>query len=390
VVPLVVNAYPVTNDSDFNIPYASVTVCVHGTQTCATIPYVLVDTGSYGLRIFASALAAAHLTLPVMADPNNSGNTIAECVPFAQGYTWGPLASADVKMAGETASGVSVNILDDNDSYAAAAPSSCTSNGSSLNMVSDFSANGVLGVGTFVQDCGDSCAPPDCDSQESCAQQMDDYYSCNTGTGGNDQCSYAPMALSAQVSDPVALFASDNNGVILQLPSVPPNGAVSASGNLIFGIGTRSNNALGGALIVTADPDTGNFTTVFNGQPLDQSFIDSGSNALYFNDDSITQCSHSSFYCPSSTLSLSATNEGASGGSNVVQFQVSQAFNLPSNQANYAFSNAGGTASLINGSDGYFDWGLPFFYGQSVYVGFAGSSVDGTAGPFYAYAPYSP
>ena len=39
-----------------NEPCVEVTVCEPGTSTCATVDNVLLDTGSYGLRLFAQAL----------------------------------------------------------------------------------------------------------------------------------------------------------------------------------------------------------------------------------------------------------------------------------------------------------------------------------------------
>src|SRR6202163_3448284 len=125
VVTLTVGAAPAAAmGGTFNMPYASVKVCNPITTPCATIDNVLVDTGSVGLRIMASALTSAGLTLTDMADPNNSSNSIAECLPFADGYTWGPVATADVSIGGELASNLSLNIIDDNGSYAATAPSS--------------------------------------------------------------------------------------------------------------------------------------------------------------------------------------------------------------------------------------------------------------------------
>ena len=60
------------------------------------------------------------------------------------------------------------------------------------------------------------------------------------------------LALASQVSNPVAAFAKDNNGVIVELPSASGPEA-SLSGSLIFGIGTRSNNGLGGATVYNLD-----------------------------------------------------------------------------------------------------------------------------------------
>jgi hypothetical protein len=169
--------------------------------------------------------------------------------------------------------------------------------------------------------------------------------------------------------------------VIVQLPSVPAQGSPSVSGSLVFGIGTRSNNGLGSALVYRVD-DVGNFTTVFQGQSYPASFIDSGSNGLYFLDSTtagLPTCRDSdSFYCPPTTADLTATNRGANGTSAAVNFSIANAqqlFNTPNN----AFSNLGGT------NDGAFDWGLPFFYGRNVYTAIELKTTPGGSGPYFAY-----
>jgi hypothetical protein len=365
-----------------NIPYVSVKVCSPGTTTCATINDVLVDTGSTGLRLMASALAAANLTLANPADPSVPGNSIAECITFADGYTWGPVALADVSMAGELASGASINIIDDNSSYAATAPTSCTSGlgqSGSLNAVTAFSANGILGVGLFDQDCGASCA--ECASVGGCTATSDFYYSCNTST---NSCAFTEVAETAQVRNPVALFATDNNGVILTLQSIASTGQTGASGTLIFGIDTQSNNALGSAFVLLAN-DSGQFTTNYKGQVLSGSVIDSGSNGLYFPDSSITVCSDASdFYCPPSTLSETATMQGLDGLTNPVPFNVADADSI--SQTIYADDAFAGPAPTNNASTAaYFDWGLPFFYGKQVFLGIQGKTAGTAIGPFFAY-----
>jgi hypothetical protein len=379
------------NGGTFNIPYVSVKVCSPGTTTCATINDVLVDTGSIGLRLMASALAAANLTLTNTADPSVSGNTIAECLPFADGYTWGPVAAADVSMAGELASGVSINVIDDNGSYAATAPSSCTTvlsqSPTSLNSVSAFAANGVLGVGVFDKDCGSSCAECASLTPDGCNTTMSDlYYSCNTST---NTCVFTPVAQTAQVRNPVALFATDNNGVILTLEAIPTAGQTTASGTLIFGIDTQSNNALGSAFVLLADGD-GNFTTTYKSQTLSSSFIDSGSNGMYFADSSIAVCpntqsnpSASEFYCPATTLSESATMQGQNGLTNDVPFDV-VSLNSISNSF-YASDALAGPAPSNSTLGSYFDWGLPFFYGKRVFTAIDGKVAGTATGPFYAF-----
>ena len=59
-----------------NTPYVSVTLC-DASNNCQTIPDVMVDTGSAGLRLFANKVT---LTLPGI--PSGNG-TLAACAQFA-------------------------------------------------------------------------------------------------------------------------------------------------------------------------------------------------------------------------------------------------------------------------------------------------------------------
>jgi len=381
-----------TNGGTFNIPYASVTICQPGTSTCATINDLLVDTGSSGVRILASAVAAAGLTLPDMTDPNDSSNTIGECLPFVDGYTWGPLATATIQIGGETASSTSINIIDDNGTYNPSVPTACTTltTNTSLNSITAFNANGVLGIGVFAQDCGSGCS--DCVMDGGCTSQNDVYYSCNATS---NTCTSTPIALTLQVGNPVIAFATDNNGVILDLPAIASSGATSVSGSLIFGIDTQSNNSLGSATVLTTD-FSGFFTSTFNGQALGSSFIDSGSNALFFADSSLTPCGSSApeseFYCPASTQSLSTVNQGHDAGgvpigvTSTVSFQIANLNAISGSE--FAIDDVGGTAASSSGTDTLsddFDFGLPFFYGRRVFTAVEGAAAGGNTGPFFAY-----
>ncbi|MGO8680605.1 MAG: DUF3443 family protein, partial [Limisphaerales bacterium] len=66
-------------------------------------------------------------------------------------------------------------------------------------------------------------------------------------------------------------------------------GATSVSGTLTFGIDTQSNNASGTQTVLTVD-DNAELIMMFGGVSLSQSFIDSGSNANYFNDSTLVLC----------------------------------------------------------------------------------------------------
>ena len=92
------------------------------------------------------------------------------------------------------------------------------------------------------------------------------------------------MPLTSQVQNPVTLFATDNNGTIIVLSAVAAGGAASVTGSLIFGIDTQSNNQSGTQTVLTLQTSgayAGDLTTIFNGQTLAASFIDSGSNGTF-------------------------------------------------------------------------------------------------------------
>lgn len=243
VQPIAVNAGPTSNYA--NGVFTSVTVCAPSSSNCQTISGILVDTGSYGLRLLSSAGGGA-LTLS-LPQQNSGANPVGECAPFVSGYTWGPVQSADIKMAGEVASNVPVQIIDPT---FAAVPSSCSSGGVPENdTLLTLGANGILGVGPFAQDCGGSC-------DQTGAANPGLYYGCASAS-----CQVIAEPIAQQVQNPVALFATDNNGVILELPNVS-SPAASLSGSMVFGIGTESNNALGSASVFPVDAN-GEFSATF-------------------------------------------------------------------------------------------------------------------------------
>ena len=360
-----------------NTLYTTVTVCVPGSTTqCQTIDNVQVDTQSYGLRILASVLT---ISLPVVAA--SDGNSLVECTQFVDGYSWGPVATADLQMSGETASKIPVQVI--GSSNFTTVPAACSATGPAEDTVAAFGANGIVGIGNFPQDCGEACAPG------VGSASIGDYYSC-TATA----CNPITAALNLQVANPVPFFPVDNNGTMIILPSVAESGAATVTGSLIFGIDTESNNASGSQTVLTvqgsADPLPGNLSsTTFAGQTLTNSFIDSGSNALYFNDTSIAQCTASGFtgfYCPPSATNLGATLNGYAGGSAAVSFTVDKAMTQADNDPSYtAFATLAATADTFSTPSTTFDWGLPFFYGRTVINVIEGYTTKVGAGPYVAF-----
>jgi hypothetical protein len=361
VVPVTVDNGPAGSTGQFNAPYVSVTVCRPGTTVCQTIDHVLLDTGSYGLRLVAPLDTG--LALPAVTSA--TGAPVGECGQFASGYTWGAVVQADVKLAGATAPAQSVQVIGQAPGGVSAVPTSCSGVGSSMNTVAAMGANGILGVGLLKEDCGIGCATGIVSAT---------YYACAGGT-----CTPSALALAKQVANPVAGLATDNNGIVVSLPAVGTGGATSLSGSLILGIGTRANNALGGATRYAASAN-GYLTTVYKGTALSASFIDSGSNGVFFNDASLPACSLSTdFYCPANPLTLNATvmaYDGSASGS--VAFTLENIDSMPNA---VIAGRVGGKYDSKHNSGNAFDWGLPFFFGRKVYIGL---ETDPN-GPYWAF-----
>jgi len=380
VAPLVVDSGPssliLTGQADQDLAFTTITICVPGSTTsCQTIDHVQVDTGSVGLRIPAQVLT---LTLP---QQTSGANTIFDCVQFVDAtFIWGPVASADIQIAGEAAKSVPVQIANNS-----TPPASCGTTGQ-IATVADLGANAILGVGPFLQDATA-------------------YFSCS-----GSACIGFTQPAASQLQNPVAMFATDNNGVILQLPAVSDTGQATDTGNLIFGIGTQSNNGLGSAVVLPINPNTGLFAANFNGVLYNDatghgsggsggsSVIDSGSNGFFFLDsatltnqflinmpDCPSNGNAKGFYCPASVtpISVNVIGEGSSGtpsgSARTITFNVANASTLFQTSGVFVFNDVGGPNSNS------FDFGLPFFLGKTVFTAFAGRSTPSGTGPYFAF-----
>ncbi|MEA3118681.1 MAG: hypothetical protein QOI13_1951, partial [Paraburkholderia sp.] len=297
------------------------------------------------------------------------GATLAECTIFGDGYTWGTVRTADLTIGGETASNLPIAII--GDLAASTVPSSGCSNGAPQPFLetsaSQLGANGILGIGVAPYDCGPNCS----------SASGSGYFACPS----SGSCVQTAVSTTQAVTNPVARFATDNNGVMLTMsPITSGMGAASALGTLTFGIGTRSNNAMTASM---------QYTTSWNGDvrvPSNSAalaFFDSGSNGYFFSDASITQCGGNLavFYCPSSTETRNVTVSAFTANTTsvtTVPMQIADAASLFAT-GNLAFNDLGGTfpSNLI-------DIGLPFFYGKTVFYGID-QSASGGQSPYIAF-----
>jgi len=373
VVPVLVNGG--YQNSLPNMLTTSVTLCVPNTSNCTTVNNVQVDTGSSGLRLLASSLNG--LALPDQKSQTN-GAPVYECAAFADGIVWGEIATADIVLGDKVAKSLPIQVI--TDTGGARIPKACSSQGFNESSLQYLGSNGLIGVGLFLQDCGTFCTSSTAGMYFNCASLS--------------SCTDSSQPLSIQVSNPVGFFQTDNNGVVLQLPALNSFGATSVSGYLIFGIGTQINNTPSSNATILPVPATGelagNFTATYNGQSMQNSFIDSGSGSLFFNDNNLPLCSNNDvaagYFCPGTSTSISeiAISAAIPSAPNLGLTIANADYLFNENNGNNAvFNNIGSPAGTVLPNS--FDFGMPFFFGRSVFTGLEQRNPQG---PFFGFQAY--
>lgn len=378
--------------NEVNRLYTDVRICQPGSATaCQTIDHVLVDTGSTGLRLLASAL---NLGLAQTRVSTSAGTPLLNCAQFLDGsYAFGSVAKIDLQLGGQTLTGLPIQIMGDS-SFAALA-GGCSGGGqySAMNSASDLGANGIIGISYFAQDCGNACAPAGTGSRRSHNNFNGYYYTCTSSACTSVTGSTA--SLSDQLSNPVARMSANNNGFVVNLPAVSQPGAGTLKGGeIIFGIGTQSNNGFGSGKVLTTD-SWGYLSTRANslqpGWTYTDSFIDTGSNGIFFDAGIRTCTTASGFYCPPNNVGVSASLIGANNATATIDFTVANAETLFAQSNDAAIPGLAGAISDNPGSNpsATFDWGLPFYFGRKVFQGLEGQSMPLGAqtytGPFMAF-----
>jgi Protein of unknown function (DUF3443) len=385
------------------VPYAngvltSILVCSPGSTTdCQTVDSVLLDTGSVGLRVLGSQVTNVALTPVAYSD----GSQFNECVQFLDGsFLWGGVSTADIYIGGEVASSVPVQVIANPSGFSI--PTDCSNGGTNEDTQATLAANGILGVGPEPFDCGLACDPNGGNTSPPAPLY---YASCTSASGCQSvfascgsECN--DSLADQQVTNPVILFTTtgDDQGTIISM--TPPTGgaAPTASGTLTFGISSQTNNQWSSSLTTLPLNESDEFTTSGLGTApaLQASFIDSGSNGLFFpNETNLLICTDNpDFYC-STAGPLTVTNiSQTTGATGTATFSVADADTLFANTGDEAFANLAGPEQASNpptpcsGSPGSlsgdctFDFGFPFFYTQPIFT-----AIDGQTGPATAPAP---
>jgi len=382
--PTGINVMPLTvsncSTSYENEPLVSVKICQHGSTTnCQTISNILVDTGSYGLRVFSSVISSS--VLNGLSSVSAGAGSLAECAVFGLGASlWGPVAKGDVVLGDlsgtETASNVAIQLI--NASYGSV-PGNCDG---SYTTPASAGYSGILGVGLWSNDC------PSCVTLTSPNQ----YFSCSGST-----CTSTTVVATNQVTNPVVELPTDNQGVQLVFPSVSASaGSPPLKGYMLLGIDSRTttggyyNNSSSGYTLYAASSQAPDFQATYNGSHY-TSFIDSGSNALFFpNNSGIAECAIDSYeyLCPSSLTVITPTLTGCTGAE--LSPACTGSATTPSLSIYNALTllesgNAVFSSLAVPSSGSQFDVGFPFFLGKTVLVGITGQSSSLGTGPYWGF-----
>jgi hypothetical protein len=383
VVRVYVDGGPSRGRNAANAIYADVVICAPGsTGNCATIDHMRVDTGSAGVRVFASALPTTLLAaLPQQSA--DTGKIAGECLAYVSGTTWGGVRRADVYLGGSpgavatasNAPNIPIQVIHDPDFRLSVQPSTCTGQGATFTSVEDFSGKGVLGIGIQQRDCGYGC--------ERFKQPI--YYSCPA----SGSCIASTMPQVDQVVNPIVMLAEHDNGSSIVLPALD-GPARGAEGMLILGIGTAKNNGMLAQAQALAIDGAGYFSSSFNGNVLKYSYIDSGSAVNYLPDHGAVKfpsCSrYPMFLCPSPEVSMTAENTGLGNTKTTANVFVGHADEALTYYPGY--SAIPGLASSTLGSS-TIDLGASFFFGRQIYTLVQDKSASGfaTKGPAFAHTP---
>src|SRR5262249_2610064 len=113
------------------------------------------------------------------------------------------------------------------------------------------------------------------------------------------------------------------------------------------------------------------------------SYLDSGTNAILVNDNSLTQCVAPSlnvgFFCQNPAAAESATLRGSTATSATASFSIGDADMM--NGAFTALPELGAPSTDPQGVDP----GLPFFFGHNVYNTIEMHNAPGGTPPYFAY-----
>ncbi len=350
--------------------FVDVTVC-DVKERCRTVPDVLVDTGSSGLRLFRPALKGLELEAVTVLH----NRPLGDWVSFGSGELWATLHWAWVRMGGlETTEAIPIELFD--------SPSpgeSLPAGYGGFDMRAEPATtvgNGILGIAARRYHHG--------------------RYYMFTGDGGAlAQSDWERVMLdeSAQLANPIGYFPEPyNNGSVISLPEVDAGkGQKAAQGWLGFGIGQPTAMLFPeGRRVITHELDQhGKFPVRLSERPVEV-MLDSGSTVIHLDLDPLGFTRHKSlreFYDPAVLTPVDLTVISAGQEIKLARaLQVGPADNVEKADQGYAvlpmLATWHGPDGVVPGEPEDSLLGLPFFFGRAVATG-----LQGTVNPFAPRMP---
>lgn len=352
------------NGTALNRSYITLTICQVGTSNCQTIDHIVVDSGSTGLRINQSALTVGGLT-PL----SYNGAPIYQCMQYAAGYAFGPVVNLDLRIAGESAFNIPVQIFEYNNPDMV--PNSCSYGMPPANLATGFGANGIIGINPISNPNNDYTPGGvyTCDSN-----------TCTEVSNPNN----IPQVLNI---NPIAAFVNDNNGAIFSLPKVSSAATMESQlGTLTFGLNTQDNNQVSNSVSkLLGSPNTDTWPVGFfianTGSQNTVAMFDSGT-PTYSMNVPIPFCTspYDNVYCPANgPYTIISMLSGVYGGtlipltSTIVNYSYLGGF---TNVMPYLGQSIVSIPSVANTL-----YGLPAFFGNNIYLGFKGAGSSGSVTP---------
>ncbi len=245
--------------------FVDVTVC-NAQQQCQTVPDVLVDTGSSGLRLFRPALQGLDLDAVTVLDKR----PMALWERFGSGDLWGKLHWARVRIGGvETTETMPINVFD-RSSPGEQLPAGY--GGRDLRDEADgIAGNGILGISPQRYSRGRYFA-----------------FAGAHGTPSKFDWDRVKVKKSLQLANPIGHFPEPyNNGNVINLPEVDASsGQKTVQGWLGLGIGQPTEMLFPeGSRVITHELDQDSLFPVKLGERSLDVMLDSGATVIHLDLD---------------------------------------------------------------------------------------------------------
>lgn len=333
-------------------------VCVPGGGLCQMVDKIMLDTGSVGLRIHASALPVLREHFPKQ---NQMGEILAECALFGNFYTWGSITRADVRFSEREASSLPLQVYEDS-ALPKVDTTGCGKQIGSLRNPdpSIVKFNGVLGIrGTRLD------------------RQL--YLRCQPNS---NTCFTAALADDKLLPNPLLTLPEDNNGYQIVMPLIPESGATRVTGALVLGLNTQTNNRFtevsGETPKMLALDAQQRFALHIAGASYG-ALIDSGTSVNVLPSLNFPSCRENFQlgYCPGSAVQQAIRLASASQPSVVfdASLPIGNALDLQVTNFPALINIASATPATVNAFGIQALLGAPFFYGRRISFSIDGQPV---------------